>query len=129
MSLTQLQQRFIEEYLIDLNATQAAKRAGYSEKTAYSQGQRLLKNVEIQQAVHEAQKNLSERTGITHAEVIEGLKGEALYYGEGASHSARVSAWAHLGKHLGMFTDKLDVTSGGDKLRQVMVIAGKEIEF
>ena len=41
------QQRFCDEYLIDLNATQAAIRSGYSEKTAYSQGQRMLKNVEV----------------------------------------------------------------------------------
>ena len=41
------QERFVEEFLIDLNATQAAIRAGYSEKTAKSQGQRLLTNVDI----------------------------------------------------------------------------------
>ena len=45
--MTEKQQRFCDEYLIDLNATQAAIRAGYSEKTAYSQGQRMLKNVEV----------------------------------------------------------------------------------
>lgn len=47
VQLTAKQQRFCDEYLIDLNATQAAIRSGYSEKTAYSQGQRLLKNVEV----------------------------------------------------------------------------------
>ena len=50
--MTPKQQRFIDEYLIDLNATQAAIRAGYSEKTAYSMGSRLLKNVEIQARLH-----------------------------------------------------------------------------
>lgn len=45
--LTTRRKRFCDEYLISLNATQAAKAAGYSEKTAYSQGQRLLKKVEI----------------------------------------------------------------------------------
>ena len=49
--LTHKQQRFIEEYCVDFNATQAAIRAGYSEKTAYSIGQRLLKNVEIKAAI------------------------------------------------------------------------------
>ena len=48
MGLTSKQQLFLSEYLIDMNATQAAIRAGYSEASAYSQGQRLLKNVEIQ---------------------------------------------------------------------------------
>lgn len=46
-SLTAKQQLFVDDYLIHFNATRAAKTAGYSEKTAYSQGQRLLKNVEI----------------------------------------------------------------------------------
>ena len=45
--MTAKQKRFCDEYLIDLNATQAAIRSGYSEKTAYSQGQRMLKNVEV----------------------------------------------------------------------------------
>lgn len=51
--LTAKQQRFCDEYLIDLNATQAAIRAGYSEKTAYSQGQRLLKNVETKEYIEQ----------------------------------------------------------------------------
>ena len=46
-SLTSKQKQFCQEYLIDLNATKAAARAGYSQKTAYSQGQRLLSNVYI----------------------------------------------------------------------------------
>ena len=41
--LTDKQKRFVEEYLVDLNATEAAKRAGYSEKTAYSIGFENLK--------------------------------------------------------------------------------------
>ena len=48
---THKQNAFINEYLKDFNATQAAIRAGYSEKTAYSQGQRLLKNVEVEAAI------------------------------------------------------------------------------
>ena len=49
--LTDKQKRFCEEYLIDLNATQAATRAGYSAKTAYSMGQRMLKKVEVQEYI------------------------------------------------------------------------------
>ncbi len=64
MALTPKQQRFVEEYLIDLNATQAAIRAGYSEKTAYSIGQRLLKHVEVQAAIAAAQEERSKKTGI-----------------------------------------------------------------
>lgn len=47
MALNERQQRFADEYLVDCNATQAAIRAGYSSATAYSQGHRLLKYVEI----------------------------------------------------------------------------------
>ena len=109
MSLTPKQARFVEEYLVDLNATQAAIRAGYSPKTAYSQGERLLKNVEVHRAIQEAQEARSERTGVTQDEVIQGLKKEATLEGDGSSHSARVAAWAHLGKHLGIFTDNLNL--------------------
>ncbi len=116
MSLTPKQARFVEEYLVDLNATQAAIRAGYSPKTAYSQGERLLKNVEVHRAIQEAQEARSERTGITQDEVIQGLKKEAALEGDGSSHSARVAAWAHLGKHLGIFTDNLTL-SGSVGLR------------
>jgi phage terminase small subunit len=69
--LTPKQEQFVREYLIDLNATQAAKRAGYSERTAYSQGQRLLKDVEIQQAITEAMNNRAQRTGITADRVLQ----------------------------------------------------------
>ncbi|NCC69717.1 MAG: terminase small subunit, partial [Clostridia bacterium] len=55
-ALTPKQQAFVQEYLCDLNATQAAIRAGYSERTAGSQGERMLKNVEIQIALAEAQQ-------------------------------------------------------------------------
>ncbi len=107
--LTPKQARFVEEYLLDLNATQAAIRAGYSKKTANEQGAQLLAKLSIRQAVAEAQAIRSKRTEITQDEVIQGLKKEATLEGEGSSHSARVSAWAHLGKHLGMFTDNLNL--------------------
>lgn len=71
--MTDKQKRFCEEYLIDLNATQAAIRAGYKEKTAYSQGQRLLKKVEVQKQIEEGKKNLSERVKVTQERVIEEL--------------------------------------------------------
>ncbi len=58
--MTPRQEKFCVEYLIDLNATQAAIRAGYSEKTAYSMGQRLLKNVEIKSRIKELQDKVFE---------------------------------------------------------------------
>ncbi|PZU65233.1 MAG: terminase small subunit [Sphingobium sp.] len=71
------QLRFAQEYLIDLNATQAAIRAGYSAKTASSQGERLLRNVEVQRAVAEAKAARSEKTGIDAAWVLSRLAAEA----------------------------------------------------
>ena len=70
MALTAKQKAFVAEYLIDLNATAAATRAGYAEKTAYSQGQRLLKNVEIQTAIQEALQAREKRTLITQDRVL-----------------------------------------------------------
>lgn len=64
MALTDKQRRFVEEYLVDLNATQAAIRAGYSQKTASSQGERLLRNVEVAKALQAAQAARSTRTSI-----------------------------------------------------------------
>jgi phage terminase small subunit len=71
--LTPKQQRFVEEYLIDLNATQAAIRAGYSAKTAGQIGEKLLKKVEIAAAVAEAKKARSARTEITADRVLHEL--------------------------------------------------------
>ena len=107
-NLTPKQQRFVEEYLIDLNATQAAIRAGYSERTANEQGSRLLANVSISEAIAEAQEKLSNKAQVTVEMVVQGLLNEAKDLSEGSTQSARVSAWAHLGKHLGMFKDKVE---------------------
>jgi phage terminase small subunit len=71
--MTPKQERFVEEYLIDLNATQAAIRAGYSEATAAEQGSRLLSNVKISDAVSEGRRKLSERTEITQERVLKEL--------------------------------------------------------
>jgi phage terminase small subunit len=64
MALTPRQQRFVDEYLIDLNATQAAIRAGYSAKTAHSQGERLLRHVEVSAAIAAAKKARAERAEV-----------------------------------------------------------------
>ncbi len=62
--ITPKQQRFVDEYLLDMNAKQAAIRAGYSENTAESQGSRLLSKAKVLQAVKTAQDARSERTQI-----------------------------------------------------------------
>jgi phage terminase small subunit len=73
MALTAKQQRFVDEYLKDLNATQAAIRAGYSKKTAASIGQENLTKPEIAKALKNAMQGRSERTGITQDYVLAGI--------------------------------------------------------
>jgi len=71
--MTPKQERFVGEYLKDLNATQAAIRAGYSKKTAEVQGPRLLGNVRVAAKIKEAQEKLAEETGITVRRTLEEL--------------------------------------------------------
>lgn len=73
MSLTPKQARFVEEYLIDLNATQAAIRAGYSENTAAEIGRQNLIKLEIAEAISEAQEARSDRTLVTQDRVLKEL--------------------------------------------------------
>jgi phage terminase small subunit len=68
--LTDKQQQFVQEYLLDYNATQAAIRAGYSEKTAKQQGSRLLTYVDVAAAVAELKKERLESMGVTQEGVL-----------------------------------------------------------
>lgn len=68
--LTEKQQRFVDEYLIDLNATQAAIRAGYSVKTAQEQGYQLLQKTSVQQVISERMAERSKRTGVNQDRVV-----------------------------------------------------------
>lgn len=73
MALTDKQKRFCEEYLIDLNATQAAIRSGYSEKTAHSIGAENLIKPEIQTYISELQKSKSDELNINQNMVLKEL--------------------------------------------------------
>lgn len=75
--MTPKQQRFIDEYQVDLNATAAAKRAGYSAKTAHVQDPRLLDNVSVAAAIQAAQAEVSKRVEVTVDDVVAGLLAEA----------------------------------------------------
>ena len=68
--LSEKQQRFVQEYIIDLNARQAAIRAGYSPKTAGAQSSRLLTNVNIQDEIAKAMEDRGKRTGVTQDRVL-----------------------------------------------------------
>lgn len=71
--LTAKQKKFVEEYLIDLNATQAAIRAGYSPNTAQEQSSRLLSNVMVKNEIDKAIAERSRRTGISQDRVLREL--------------------------------------------------------
>jgi phage terminase small subunit len=73
MALTAKQQRFVAEYLIDLNATQAAIRAGYKGENADVTGPRLLGNVGVSAAIAEGQKALAESAGVTAERIVKEL--------------------------------------------------------
>lgn len=77
--MTPKQVLFVQEYLVDLNATQAAMRAGYSEKTAYSMGQENLKKPEIAAAIAAAQSERSKRTEVTADRVLQEYAALAFY--------------------------------------------------
>ncbi len=73
MALNDRQKRFVEEYLVDLNATQAARRAGYSEKTAEQMGYQLLQKTSVSAAIQKAMAERQKRTEITQDMILKEL--------------------------------------------------------
>ena len=122
MSLNARQEKFINEYLIDLNGTQAAIRAGYSKKTAQEIAAQNLTKPSIKKALEEKQKILSDETLITQKYVLNNLKHVFEYNSKefdqvdmSGNHrsmmknpAVAVKAIELLGKHLGMFADKVE---------------------
>ena len=107
--ITGKQQKFIEEYLVDLNATQAAIRAGYSAKWADRQAHKLIENSRVSARVREAIEARSKRTEVTQDDVIVGLLEAIEKAYEMKQSMAAVKSLELLGKHLGMFTDRVDI--------------------
>ena len=118
------QRKFCDEYLIDCNAKQAAIRAGYSEKTAYSIGQRLLKNVDVKAYLDEQLELLHNQRTADVQEVLEYLtavmRGEhreqtLQLVGDGVQEITDIAVGARerlkaaelIGKRYGMFRDNL----------------------
>ena len=123
MSLTPKQERFVEEYLVDLNATQAYLRAGYkcTEEAARRNGARLLTNADIASAVASARVAVSERTMRTAADVMADIgrvRASAMQTvidpQSGAevmiSYKDAIKALELEGKHLGAFVDRVELT-------------------
>lgn len=139
MALTSKQQRFVEEYLIDLNGTQAAIRAGYSKKTAAEIGAENLKKPQIAAAVQAEMDGRSRRTEITADYVLESIvstmerckQAEPVFDRKGdhvevetpdggtarayTFNAAGVLKGAELlGKHLKLFTEKVELSGAID---------------
>ncbi len=116
--LTPRQAKFVNEYMLDLNATKAAARAGYSEKTAGAAGGRLLQNVKIQAALNKRMTHRTERTEITQDFVLTGIcrniqQAENAEEQTPAHVQAAMRGYELLGRHLAMFTDKVKATHDG----------------
>ncbi len=138
--MTEKQKRFCDEYLVDCNATQAAIRAGYSKKTAYSIGLNNLKKPEIREYIDEQLEQLHDQNTADAQEVMRYLttvmRGEhkeqiLQLVGDGVQQIANIDVSARerlkaaelIGKRYGLFKDNVDVDvtvpvviSGGDCL-------------
>lgn len=110
--LTPKQARFVEEYLLDLNAAAAARRAGYSEKNADSIAAQLLRKTKVSEAVQSAVAARSAKTEITAEYVLENLKrlSERCMSEEEFAPSAAARSLELLGKHLGLFSDRVELS-------------------
>ena len=97
------QQRFVDYYLVSLDATDAARQAGYKHPTV--QGSRLLTNVNVRKAVDAAQLEQSKRSELNADWVLARLRDKA--EADGVPASAAVRATELIGKHVGMFHDTL----------------------
>lgn len=139
--MTKRQERFIQEYLIDLNAKQAAIRAGYSPKTAQEQASRLLSNVKVQTAIaafldgmtsaniadiEEIMKYLTAVMRGEHTEEVLILVGNGVQKITTKQVSAkdRLKAAELLGKRYGLFNDKVKI----DNAIPVVIVGDDQLE-
>ena len=137
--MTPRQSRFVDEYLVDLVASKAAIRAGYSSRRASEIGYQLLQKTTVQEAITERMNARALRTGITQDKVLadlEAVKQDAMSKATDkagnvvmASHAAALRALELQGRHLGMWKDRLAVTgdlSIADAIRQR--VAGRSVQ-
>ena len=127
--MTEKQKRFCDEYLKDLNATQAAIRAGYSKKCAKQTGQRMLTYADVKEYIDKQVDGLHKESIAEADEVLRYftsvMRGEsrsqiviATTYGserinKPPDEKERLKAAELLGKRFGMFKDNIDITSNG----------------
>lgn len=118
VALTEKQKAFVQEYLVDLNATAAAKRAGYSEKNADKIGSELLGKTGVSKAIQKAMLDRQKRTEITQDRVLLEIGKVAFRDASDLPESAlkyqnKLEALEMLAKHLGLFEKKPDTEDGG----------------
>jgi phage terminase small subunit len=118
--MTPKQQLFVREYLVDLNATQAAIRAGYSAKTARSIGSELLTNPDIAAAVQAAADKRSAKAEITAQAVLQNIQRIATRAEADDDWQAALKGNELLGKHLKLFTEKVEHTGANGGPIQVV---------
>jgi phage terminase small subunit len=108
LALTPRQERFVAEYLIDLNATKAAIRAGYSAKTAEQGGAQLLRNIKVSAAIAGGIAKRAGKLEITAEKVLRDLEEvRVLAIKDGAYGPAAKAIELH-GKHIGMFVERTE---------------------
>lgn len=135
MALTAKQERFVSEYLVDLNATQAAIRAGYSERTADRIGPELLGKTCVSKAIQAAIEERSKRTGITQEKVVEEIGKIAFATAADCAdtelkYASKLRALELLGKHLGMFDGKggKEQNKGNNLLAAIASSSGEDVD-
>jgi hypothetical protein len=139
--VTPKQKRFVDEYLLDPNATQAAIRAGYSPKTARAIGSRLLTDVDIAATIEKAQAKRSERVEITADQILKDLYLNSQLARDEGKYADSNKALELCDKHLGTLIDRLHVTTDANEaaaelasllglsVEQVMLMYGNDDEI
>lgn len=118
-NLTPKQQVFVNEYLIDLNATQAAIRAGYSKRNADKIGSELLGKTRVSKAIQEAQEARARKTERTAEDVLRDIQEWTKEAHDNGDLKTAFKGLELEGKHLGMFKEKVDLTSSDGSMSPV----------
>lgn len=124
--------KFAEEWLKTTNATQSAIKAGYSERTAYSAGSRLLKKVDVKQYIDERLAEMQESSIADTNEVMQFLSSTMRgdipdQFGLDPALNDRIKAAELLGKRYKMFTDKQEISGAdGEPIKVVFSNMNKE---